>query len=92
MPVSTFRWHATAAPRRAAASPSARAAKGEETVGVSRWVNTPSRSLTLRAPKTRMGARTPPSRRAAASSMSAHASMPAPADSRARATGTAPCP
>ena len=92
MPVSILRWHDTVTPRRAAASLSARAAKGDDTVGVSPWVNTPSRSLMPRAPKTRIGARMPPSRRVTASSMSAQASMAAPACSRARATGTAPCP
>ena len=92
MPVSILRWHVTATPRRAAASLNARAANGDDTVGVSPWVNTPSRSLMPRAPKTRIGALIPPSRKVTASSMSAQASIAAPACSRARATGTAPCP
>ena len=44
-------------PRAAAAASSARAAPGVETVGVRRCVNTPSRSLTLSAPNTRIGTR-----------------------------------
>ena len=59
MPVSILRWQRSATPRRAAAACSARAAPGVEIVGVRSCSNTPSRSLTLSAPKTRIGARTP---------------------------------
>ena len=45
--------------RRIAAACTARAAPGVEIVGVSEKSNRPSRSLTLSAPKTRIGTRTP---------------------------------
>ena len=59
--------------------------EGVEIVGVSCRAKTPSRSLTLSAPKTRIGIVTPASRIARPSSMSAQASIDAPRrESRAR--------
>ena len=54
--------HLRSTRRLAAASSNARAAAGVETVGVRSCSNTPERSLTLSAPKTRMGRVTPASR------------------------------
>ena len=70
----------------------ARAADGVEMVGVRAKSKRPSRSLTLSAPKTRIGTVTPARRRTIPSSMSAHASMVAPACSSASATRPSPCP
>jgi len=68
------------------------AADGLEMVGVSPKSNTPSRSLTLSAPNTRIGTPTPARRSTTPSSMSAHASIAAPACSSARATRSEPWP
>jgi TRAP-type C4-dicarboxylate transport system substrate-binding protein len=56
------------------------------------WSKTPLTSLTLSAPKTRIGIRMPARRRSTPSSMSATASIVAPARSSAAPTGRAPCP
>jgi len=92
MPVSILRWYPIVAPRAAAAACTARAADGLEMVGVSECSKRPARSLTLSAPKTSTGTCTPARRSTTPSSMSAHASIVAPAASRASATRSAPCP
>src|SRR5688572_9615168 len=61
-------------------------------VGVRENSNNPSRSLTLNAPNTSTGTRTPARRNTMPSSISAHASIVAPACSRASATRSEPCP
>src|SRR5687767_6761916 len=78
--------------RAAAAAWTARAADGVEIVGVRENSKSPSRSLTLSAPNTRIGTDTPARRRTIPSSISAHASIVAPACSSARATRSAPWP
>ena len=81
---------AAATPCCAAAACSARAAPGVEIVGVRSCAKMPSRSLTLSAPNTRIGARTPACRSTMPSSMSAQASIAAPAGfERARDLGGA---
>ncbi len=92
IPVSILRWQRRRTPRAAAAASSAHAAAGDETAGVRPCSNTPPRSLTLIAPKTRIGIVTPARRRSTPSSMSAQASIEAPAASSVRPTRSAPCP
>src|SRR5687768_18587750 len=78
--------------RAAAAAWTARAADGVEIVGVRENSKSPSRSLTLSAPNTRIGTDAPARRRTIPSSISAHASIVAPACSSARATRSEPWP
>ena len=79
-------------PRRAAASCRALPADGVEMVGVSLYSKMPVTSETPSAPNTRISHRTPARRSTIASSMSAHASIVAPARSSASATGPEPWP
>ena len=92
MPVSILRWYLSVVPRRAAASCRALPADGVEMVGVSLYSKMPVTSETPSAPNTRISQRTPARRRTIASSMSAHASIVAPARSSASATGPEPWP